>query len=165
MKKIIIITGTPGTGKSTVAKALAKKYSWDRLDLHHYYPLFSIGYNHQKKCYDINLRKFEAWLHTEVPQHKKQVVLDSHIAHLLPRKMVNGCIVMTCSNLKKLQARLQRRKYSAAKIKENLEAEIFQVCLTEARERKHKILVVDGCQHNFLNKLIKQLDPYFQKRR
>ncbi len=69
--------------------------------------------------------------------------MDSHISHYLPPKMVNVCIVLTCSNLKVLKKRLQRRKYLQHKIRENLDAELFQVCLMEAREQGHLPLVFD----------------------
>ena len=35
------------------------------------------------------------------------------------------------------------RKYPRSKIRENLDAEIFDVCLNEAKEKKHEISVVD----------------------
>ena len=75
-------------------------------------------------------------------EHQK-IILDSHIAHLLPKSMVDLCIILTCSNLKKLQKNLEKKKYSKKKIRENLDTEIFQICLIEAQEKKHKLLVVD----------------------
>ena len=43
----------------------------------------------------------------------------------------------------KLEKRLQERKYSKKKIRENLDAEIYQICLNEAKEKKHKLIVFD----------------------
>jgi adenylate kinase len=137
---IIVITGTPGTGKSTLARALAKRFDLKRLDLHDHYKELSVGYNQSKKCYDIDMKKFEELVNSG----KEKLIIDSHIAHLLPKKMVDLCIVLTCSNLKKLHGRLKGRKYSKKKIEENVQAEIFQVCLEEARAKKHKIVVFDA---------------------
>ncbi len=139
--KLIIISGTPCTGKSTLAQALAKKLGYERLDLHHYYKTISSGYNKKKQAYDIDKKKFIALAKKKLSSTKKGLIVDSHISHLLPAKLVDFCIVLTCSNLKVLQKRLQKRKYSSEKIRENLDAEIFQVCLMEARERGHRILV------------------------
>ena len=147
MNKLIIITGTPGTGKSTLAKALAKKYKLFRLDLHQHYRKVSLSYDPQKKCYDIDVNKLKKLVQKTIQEHPEGVIFDSHIAHLLPTKMIKVCIVLTCSNLKELQRRLKRRKYSKAKIKENLEAEIFQVCLEEAEEKGHKLIIVDAARH------------------
>ena len=33
MNKVIVITGTPGVGKTTLAKWLVKKLSWEKIDL------------------------------------------------------------------------------------------------------------------------------------
>ena len=73
---------------------------------------------------------------------KNGLVIDSHLSHYLPKKYVDLCIVVKCE-LKELERRLKKKKYSKDKVKENLDAEIFDVCLSEARENKHKILVVD----------------------
>jgi len=37
-----------------------------------------------------------------------------------------------------------RLKYSKEKVRENLDSEIFDVCLVEAKENGHKIKIVDS---------------------
>ena len=142
MYKLIAISGTPGVGKSTIAKYLAKETGFFRLDLHNYYKRISKGYDLKKHCYNIDLGKFKRWVFKI--KKEKDVIIDSHISHLLPKKEVDLCIIITCSDLKKLQKRLKRRRYSQQKIRENLDAEIFQVCLKEAKEKKHKIIIIDS---------------------
>ncbi len=153
--KLIVISGTPGTGKTTWAKVLAKKLGYNRLDLHDYYKEISTGYNRSKQAYDIDLKKFEKL----VKGLKENTILDSHIAHLLPK--IDLCIVLTCSNLKKLEKRLKARKYSKRKARENLDAEIFQICLNEAKENGHKVIEFDTAkkitQKDFVNKVSKSL--------
>ncbi|MBT3836686.1 AAA family ATPase, partial [Candidatus Woesearchaeota archaeon] len=51
--KLIVISGTPGTGKTTWAKILAKKLGYTRIDLHDHYKDISTGYNRSKQAYDI----------------------------------------------------------------------------------------------------------------
>ena len=141
MDKLIIISGTPGTGKTTLAIWLSKKLKIPRLDLHDYYKQISMGYDHSGKCYDIDIKKFEQLVRKKIKE--SALIVDTHIAHLLPRELVDLCIVTTCSNLKKLESRLKERKYSKKKVRENLDSEIFQICLNEAKERKHDVIVVD----------------------
>lgn len=138
--KVVVISGTPGVGKSVLAKGLVR-LGFVRLDVSKHYDEISIGYDKVKKCYDVDLKKFERLVKRLNTSEK--LVIDSHVAHLLPKKLVDLCIVLVCSDLKELEKRLVKRKYSKEKIKENLDAEIFQVCVVEAKEKGHKVVVVD----------------------
>jgi adenylate kinase len=138
--KLIVITGTPGTGKSTLAVKLAKELGFDRLDISKHYKTLSVGYNTKKQCFDVDVAKLEELVQEKLKSVEKGLIVDSHIAHLLPK--VDICVVLTCSNLKMLEKRLLERGYSPQKIRENLDAEIFQVCLVEAKE-KHEVIEVN----------------------
>jgi len=159
MVKLILITGTPGTGKSTLAKFLAKKLGWERLDLHPYYSQLSTRYNPKKRCYEIDFNKLKRFVTKKLKEAKKPLILDSHISHQLPKEIVNLCIVLTSSNLKILEKRLKQRKYSKQKIRENLDSEIFQVCLNQARENGHKLLIIDIAKDNSLLKQWRKVKP------
>lgn len=153
---LIAISGIPGTGKSTVAKILAQKLKFYRLDLSQHYKQIAVSYDTKKHCYVVDIKKLILLVKETLKQHPN-LIIDSHIAHLLPQKMVDVCIIVTCSDLKKLKTRLQQRRYSPAKIKENLEAEIFQVCLMEAQQKKHRIILIDSARKINMNKVLAQL--------
>ena len=70
------------------------------------------------------------------------MVIDSHLSHYLDKKYVDLCVVVKC-DIKVLKKRLEKKKYSKAKIRENLDSEILDVCLVEALENGHKIKVID----------------------
>ena len=145
--QVICLTGTPGTGKSTWAKVLKKKLKWYRLDLQDHYKTVSVTYDYNKQCYDIDLKKFVKLVKERISWAKKEeysgLIIDTHISHKLSSKLIDLCVVLVCSDLKKLERRLLKRKYSQKKIRENLDTEIFQVCLNEAQEQGHKIVTFD----------------------
>lgn len=158
-KKVIAISGTPGTGKSTLAKLFKRKLGLSRLNLEDFYKQISIRYDQNKQCYDLDLKKFEKLVGERLKEAEKGLIIDSHISHLLPKKMVDLCIVLTSPDLKKLEKRLKKRGYSRKKIRENLDAEIFQVCSNQAKEKGHRVIVVDTkkwmAKRNLLKKIKK----------
>jgi len=141
--KTIVISGTPGTGKTTLAKILEKKLPF------HYFPLKSLikkiseSYDHQKKCFVVDLKKLNKTILQIIKEKKCNLIFASHLLHHLPKKKVDLCIITKCSDLKKLKRRLSQKKYPQKKIAENLECEIFDVCLNQAKEKKHHLLVID----------------------
>jgi adenylate kinase len=145
--KIIIVTGTPGTGKTTVAKRLAKKNNATYIDVNEVIKEHKLGqkYDKKRKVKIIDTKKLNGYLIKiikEAKAKKTSLIIDSHLSHYLPKEYVDLCMV-TKSTLRKLQNRLKKRNYSKAKIQENLECEIFDVCHMEAKEADHKIEIIN----------------------
>jgi adenylate kinase len=153
----IIVSGTPGTGKTTVSKALAKKIKYTYLDVSQLIKENKIAdsYDKRKKCYVVDIKKLNKAL-ISIIKKNKNIIIDSHLSHYLPKKYVDFCIITKC-NLKELEKRLKKKEYSKTKIRENLDCEIFDICLNEAIEAGHKIIIVDTTKKVNLNKIKKQL--------
>jgi adenylate kinase len=144
---ITIVTGTPATGKTTIAKRLAKQTSATYIDVNHIITKqkLSEGYDKKRKARIIDTKKLNKHLIKiikEARTNKESLIIDSHLSHYLPPKHVDVCIV-TRTTLTKLKNRLKKRNYGKAKIQENLECEIFDVCYIEAKEAGHKVEVIE----------------------
>ena len=158
---IIACTGVPTTGKTFVAKAIAKKIKADYLDVNTFIAKNKLieGYDKTLNTSLVDIKKLTKKILPILKQYKKEkksLVIDSHLSHYLPARYVDLCIVITC-NLKTLKKRLQRRKYSKKKIQENMNAQIFDVCLLEALVSKHRVKVIDTSQRLKIKELMNLL--------
>jgi len=160
---IIIISGTPCTGKTTLAKKLMNKLNYPLLNINKFIKekKISAGYDQKRKSEIIDIKRLNKEIIKEIETIKKKhkpegIIIDSHLSHHIPKKYIDLCIITKC-HLKTLEKRLKKRKYNKEKIRENLDCEIFDICLNEAKESGHKILIVDTTNRININKIIKEM--------
>ena len=153
--KTIIVTGSVGSGKTTFAKKLSDYLEFKYVDVNEVIKLNNLGegYDKQKECLIVDSVKLGKVLDGLIDKNNSGLVIDSHMSHYVNPKNVDLCVVTKC-DLKVLKKRLESRGYSKQKIKDNIEAEIFNTCFVEAKEKGHKILIVDtshGINENMFN--------------
>jgi len=129
------ITGTPGTGKSSVADALARR-GYPMVRLIDTIQPYAIGRDEGRDTLVIDE---ERWVQEFTPVDG---FVEGHFAHLLPCDRV---VVLRCRPDRLLE-RLRGRGYKEEKCRENTEAEALDVCLIEALERHDPshLLEIDG---------------------
>ena len=161
--KTITVTGTPGTGKTALSKELAKKLDFYYLDVNRLISNYKLsdGYDKKRRTKIVDINKLNKKIINQLKSLKNineygGIIIDSHLSHYLPRKYVDLCIVTKC-DIKELNKRLKKKKFSKDKIKENLQAEIFDICYNEAKERKHRTLVINTAKDFNINVLIRKL--------
>ena len=117
------LTGTPGTGKTSISKQLNKKI----LHLSDLYSEASEGKNSTGEWL-IDLEKLNGIVNKS---NGSSLIIEGHLSHTL--KNIEQIIVLRCDpNV--LRLRLEKRAYSEVKIKENLEAEAIGIIYSEALE-------------------------------
>ncbi len=136
---ILIVTGVPGTGKSTIAKKLCDKLDLTYVDLGDFARKngFVKGFDNARDCEIVD----ETGV-CDVLDKMDNIVVDGHFSQFIEGKKVILCIVLRC-DVKVLRERLKERGYDSRKIDENVECEIMNVCGNEAFAHGHKILELD----------------------
>jgi len=140
---IVCVTGSVCAGKTRIAKIIARKYGLKYVDVNREIKKNKIydGYDRDLKSYVVDIKKLKKFL-IKLMNKNKNLVLDSHLSHYLNKKYVDLCVVVKC-DIDILKKRLEKGKYNKRKIRENLDAEIFDVCLVEATELGHKVKVIE----------------------
>ncbi len=140
---VIIVTGTPGTGKTKVAKSIASRLKFKYIDINKIIKenKLVVGYDKKRNTNIVDDKKLVKILVSMIKKNKK-VVIDGHLSHYIPSRYVDLCIITRC-DLKTLKKRLKKRGYSKEKIRENLDSEIFEIILNESLALKHKVFTID----------------------
>ncbi|MDC6271174.1 adenylate kinase family protein, partial [Acetobacter pasteurianus] len=149
----IIVTGTPGCGKSSHSQCLV-----DQLNQ----TLFQEGTVYHFKHFNISevakerdcIESYDKKRDTHVVNEDKLldslepdlrsggVIVDWHCCDIFPERLIDLVIVLKTDN-SKLYDRLQKRNYKESKIQENLDCEIMQVILGEARDAYIPEIVIE----------------------
>ena len=146
-KRVFVITGTPGVGKSAVSKVLAVKLRALHLDVASLVRGEGItsGYDERRQTLIADTSKLAKRVQQVISETSKTVIVDGHFAtDIVPGKQVTRVFVLRC-HPEQLRRRMEERGFQGSKIKENLAAEILDVCLADAVTSvgKKKVCEVD----------------------
>ncbi|MGV8084896.1 MAG: adenylate kinase family protein [Candidatus Bilamarchaeum sp.] len=142
----VIITGTPGCGKSTLAKLLSRKLN---------YELFSLSQVAKEnslvdKNSEVDLVKLKKKL--SFLNKKDNYVLEGHLACEI--HLPADFVFVLRTNPDTLKQRLKKRKYSKQKIEDNLLSEVLDYCLILGEKNyKKPIIQVDTSKRSLKSSL------------
>jgi len=134
----VAITGTPGTGKSSVGLELARRKR-EVLELSEFVEshLLKGRKDKARDTYEVDVEAVDELLKRE-PSGQNRIYLG-HLTHFLTVDLI---IVLRCRP-SILKTRLEGRGYNKKKVAENVEAEGCDVILVEAMESSTPVCEID----------------------
>lgn len=131
---LIVITGTPGTGKTTLADELA-----ELLDL----PVLHV--NEVVKQKNLYVGVEEGSLIVNLPALKRELKDFTGIAEglVLCEIKLKGIAIVLRTSPEELEKRLRKKGFHEEKIKENVEAEALDYCALKAKQNYKKVIEID----------------------
>lgn len=150
---IIALTGTPGTGKTTIASALREK-GYDVLDITAYIKENDLleEYDEKRDTHDVDVDKLKEHLGLQ-SNCENTIIIEGHLSHLLSPDIT---IVLRCSP-SVLKDRLEKRGYSDSKVKENVQSEVMDVILCESADLGNEVFEID-CTDKGTNIIISNIE-------
>ena len=138
----ILVTGTPGVGKTAVAEALAKRLVLEGVGVSAL--AASIGaheaWDDERACHVLDEDKVLDAMEPKLGAGG--CVVEYHACELFPERWFDLVLVLRAGT-EILYDRLAARGYAEAKLQENLQCEIMQTILEEARESYAPEIVVE----------------------
>jgi adenylate kinase len=147
-KRVILITGTPCTGKTTLSKQLTQKLGAYYVNLTDYAKTNGLVLREDKKRNTsvVDEEKMRGKLEVTITQAQQEtVIVDGHYAYAVVPSQVATHVFVLRKNPIELKQHMQNCGFPEKKIRENLSAEILDVCLVEALQmQKGKVCELDA---------------------
>ncbi|XP_030273044.1 adenylate kinase isoenzyme 6 [Sparus aurata] len=129
----ILLTGTPGVGKTTLGKELAQRTGLTYVnigDLAQEGQLYD-GYDEEYQCPILDEDRVVDELEEKMAEGG--AIVDYHGCDLFPKRWFHIVFVLRTDNTQ-LYTRLESRGYTGKKLQDNVQCEIFQTIYEEAME-------------------------------
>jgi len=133
-QRVIVVTGTPGVGKTAVSSLLASKLNAFHIDLGELVKLEKLWSDIDKTRETLiaDVPKLSKRVQEMIEYSKLDIVLDGHYAvDVVPAKRVHVVFVLR-REPDVLRRSMRKRGFEGKKLKENLAAEVLDVCLYSA---------------------------------
>ncbi len=142
----ILITGTPGSGKTTLAKKLAKKLGLSYLNEKDFALSNKIGSFNEENELEIPIKDFEKKMNYFLKKNKN-VILEGHV--LCEMKLNVDLVIVLKIDPEELQMRLSSRNYTELKIMDNVFCEGIEYCKKKvSRNYKNYLLLQSFSSQN-----------------
>ncbi|MBS7651755.1 adenylate kinase family protein [Candidatus Bathyarchaeota archaeon] len=133
---LLVLTGVPGVGKSSVARILSKRLKGTHIDLTELTlkENLNLGFDEERGVAIADLEIIRRRVKEIYDTSEGPIIVEGHFAHdVVPAKMASMVFVLRRAPWR-LKSELERRGYGRMKVRENVEAELLDVSLVEALE-------------------------------
>ena len=170
--KILIVSGTPGTGKTTISNNIqnyieAKVISLNELAISEN---LVEKYDVKRETSVIDKKKIISFIIDLIEDYKKEnpefLIIESHFSDIVPERYIDFVIILRCDP-DELYNRLKRRGYKREKIRENVQSEILGNCVnyfmnkpinTPILEIDTTVASIESITKTIVNILTKKID-------
>ncbi|MEM1541379.1 MAG: adenylate kinase family protein [Ignisphaera sp.] len=141
--KCIGISGTPGTGKTSVARTLSQILNIPHIDLSSYVVNNNLytHYDEERSSYVIDEDKVRVGI-INLYREKGPMIISGHYIEIIPRDIFEIVFILRRNPLE-LIGILIDRGWTYQKIAENVEAELLSICTLNAIDEFGEDIVVE----------------------
>ncbi len=167
MRKIIAVTGTPGTGKTSLCSYIVRKNKgWLHLDLGKLAVESNavIGYDRIMKSRIVDMgvlkKALRNYILSKLGEDLKLLIDGHYAAEVSPAEFVDCCIVLRCRPDILWQRLRKIRGYNSEKARRNIESELTDYCYLTAKRHLKKVKII---QFDTTRRSVKKLYYRFMK--
>ncbi|MCX6656962.1 MAG: adenylate kinase family protein [Candidatus Bathyarchaeota archaeon] len=133
-RQLLLVTGVPGTGKTTVSTLLAAELGAEHIELTRLVREggFSQGWDQERATVIADMKALRNAISNILDNTTNSLIIDGHYSpDIAPREETTLVVVLRCAPWV-IREKLLTRGYSTHKVRENVEAELLGTCLTDA---------------------------------
>ena len=151
----IIITGTPGTGKTVIGKKLAGKLKYELVNEKDFALKTKTGKRKGKEV-EVDLKKFGKKMN-EFLKGKNNAIIEGHL--LCEMRIKADLVFLLRTERKVLEKRLKKKGYNEVKIQDNIFCEETGYCRKKALKNYSKVIEIrnEKSLNSSLQKILKKI--------
>ena len=146
----LLITGVPGTGKTTAAKLLSEKTGAALLDINKIVEVARLysGVDETDGAKLVRMKELQTELSSAIRSEKRSIIAEGHLGCEM-KLPVSRVIVLRCEP-KVLRQRMAARNYPPAKVSANALSEALDYCtiLSDKNYGKKKVWEIDTTERS-----------------